>query len=643
MMNSPNAALLVNLLGFTVGIALYALLLAMVVRHRRRTPTARFSFDFLLLATAALGLLWNAGELLVSVWRDFGGSSVSPFLLAISYSALGFLPSVVVHSAWKNSSNESGSAVRLLTVFAYGLSICAALLHFQSLAVESVAPSRFALRILTVGSLLLLAGLLVFAVRQTLEKKAIWITALLIFAASFLHLSSNAEENSLFVELVAHQSSLPLALAILLQDYRFAFADLFLKRALSLLLLASLAFGLYIFVAAPLVSLHSTHAENDPQSISVLLTLWIATALIYPQIHRFAVWLVDKIILRRANYEFLKTEIARAIEEKPDAASVLDAVCGRLKTALTAAEADWKEIAHSDTNLPEVNFTARDADIFVPTNESPFYEIRLENFSGGRRLLSGEIETLEAVALAAARRIDNIRVAGERFAQENRARDISKLATEAQLSALRAQINPHFLFNALTTIGYLINAAPEKAFATLMKLTQLLRAILKTNNEFSTLREEIKLIESYLEIERARFEERLRIKIEVPENLESALVPSLILQPLVENAVKHGVSQMKTGGEVFIEARLETEKDERFLVLTVADTGKGFDEQAEKRGIGLSNVEQRLKTYYGEKATLRIRSAAPNGGNDEKRETRAEIKIPVLEKTFRLKEENLQG
>ena len=612
-MNSPNAALLVNLLGFTVGVALYALLLAMVVRHRRRDERGeKFTFDFLLLATAVLGLLWNVGELSVSVWRDFGGSPASPFLLAVSYSALGFLPPVVVHLARKNSENENRNAQRL-TVFAYALSAFAALLHFASLAASGVAPSALALKILTVGSLVLLAALLAFTFGQKLEKKAVWITALLIFAVSSFHLSAaGAEENSPLVELVAHQSSLPLALAILLQDYRFAFADLFLKRALSLLFLAALTFALYVFFAAPLVSMHAAHGAGDAQAISIQLSLWMATALIYPQIHRFAVWLVDKIILRRASYDALKREIARAIENETDAQAVLDAACEKLKTALTAAGASSTEISDARANLPEVNFTWRRASVFIPVAEAPFYEIRLDDFSGGRLLLSDEIETLEAVAVLAARRIDNLRVEGERRAQERRAQEISRLATEAQLRALRAQINPHFLFNALNTVGYLIKAAPEKAFGTLMKLTGLLRAILKSSGEFSTLREEMKIIESYLEIERARFEERLRIKIDVPQSLETARVPSLILQPLVENAVKHGVSKTKSGGEVSIEAKLKSENGARLLELTVSDTGAGFDEADLTLGIGLSNVENRLKTYFG--AAARLSLTRPENG-----------------------------
>src|SRR4051812_35387212 len=105
-MNTFNSASLINLLGFTVGIALYVLLLVMVIRHRRAPRKA--SIDILLLVTAILGVLWNFGELSLFIWRDFGISSISPFLTALSYSSLGFLPSVVVHSAWRNSGSIKG-------------------------------------------------------------------------------------------------------------------------------------------------------------------------------------------------------------------------------------------------------------------------------------------------------------------------------------------------------------------------------------------------------------------------------------------------------------------------------------------------------------------------------------------------------
>ena len=121
-MYSLNTASLINLLGFAVGVALYALLLVMVVRHRRRNSKV----DMLLLLTGALGILWNAGELFSHIWRDFVQDPLSPLLIAVSYSALGFLPSVVVHSA-ENEKKDS----RILTIAAYGLSIFAAFTAFS--------------------------------------------------------------------------------------------------------------------------------------------------------------------------------------------------------------------------------------------------------------------------------------------------------------------------------------------------------------------------------------------------------------------------------------------------------------------------------------------------------------------------------
>ncbi|HLM62524.1 MAG TPA: histidine kinase, partial [Pyrinomonadaceae bacterium] len=228
--------------------------------------------------------------------------------------------------------------------------------------------------------------------------------------------------------------------------------------------------------------------------------------------------------------------------------------------------------------------------------------------------------------LITARRIDALRVIHERCEQDFREQKFSKLATEAELRALRAQINPHFLFNALTTIGYLIQTAPDKAFATLMKLTVLLRRVLKSSGEFSSLGEEIELIESYLEIERARFEERLEVEIEVPQELKKLRVPALVLQPLVENAVKHGISQAKNGGVIKISAKLESVRNNAFLKINVFDSGAGVSPdkltQNKQKSVGLNNIEQRLLSYYGDSAALKIESVIGKG-------TTAEIRFPI--------------
>jgi LytS/YehU family sensor histidine kinase len=252
--------------------------------------------------------------------------------------------------------------------------------------------------------------------------------------------------------------------------------------------------------------------------------------------------------------------------------------------------------------------------------------------TGGRRLLSDDLALAESAAFMAGRRLDALRVADERFAATLREQQISRLATEAELRALRAQLNPHFLFNALTTIGYLIQTAPTRAHATLLRLTSLLRGVLRrTTSEFASLGEEVELVQAYLEIEEARFEERLRVRIDVPSELRPLRVPSLLLQPIVENAVKHGIAPLAAGGDVEIVARLAPAPDAPdpartgTLHLVVRDTGIGTSPAAAtapRQGLGIASVERRLRTHYGERARLTI-AGVPEAG------TRVEIVLPV--------------
>src|SRR5262249_32758674 len=158
---------------------------------------------------------------------------------------------------------------------------------------------------------------------------------------------------------------------------------------------------------------------------------------------------------------------------------------------------------------------ARATTILTPTAEPPQYRLTIGEMAGGRRLMSDDVAFLEAVAVMTARRNDAGRALHQTSPRGPPAHETTKLATEAELRALRAQVNPHFLFNALTTIGYLIQTAPGRALETLMRLTALLRGVLRrSEGEFATLGEEIELIESYLDIERTRFEDRLHVTID---------------------------------------------------------------------------------------------------------------------------------
>jgi two-component system LytT family sensor kinase len=156
----------------------------------------------------------------------------------------------------------------------------------------------------------------------------------------------------------------------------------------------------------------------------------------------------------------------------------------------------------------------------------------------------------------------------------------------------------------------------------------LLRAVLRrSDGDFTTLAEELEIVEAYLAIESARFEERLRVTIDVPDDLRHLRIPPLLLQPVAENAIKHGITARKAGGSVIISARLERGDGETgVLHLSVVDTGVGTSpEQLRRRrvaGIGLSNIERRLERYYGSSASLDVRSAVDIG-------TTVDIRVPV--------------
>jgi two-component system LytT family sensor kinase len=182
------------------------------------------------------------------------------------------------------------------------------------------------------------------------------------------------------------------------------------------------------------------------------------------------------------------------------------------------------------------------------------------------------------------------------------ARNAQRLETQlatAQLDALKMQLNPHFLFNTLNSVSALMYVDVDAADAMLARLSDFLRMTLERpiapEIAFS---EELDFVQRYLEIERIRFEERLRVIIDVERDAESALVPALILQPLVENAIHHGIARREAGGTIAIRAS----RDRDTLRITVRDDGGGTREVRER--VGLSNTRARLHALYGTRYTL---------------------------------------
>ncbi len=601
-MITPSAAEVLNLVGFVTGTALYAMLLALVLRQPAPSATV---------ATAVLGLIWNLGELAAYALPRLGYFTESIALWAGAFPALGLLAAVVVHSVARELPRGF-----MLTTVAYGCSFAASALHLATVFTGNPEPSSIAFLLLTICYSVIILALGVMTRAQANGPRVLWVLALALFAVSASHLGRfHGRDDGWLVELVGHHASIPLAFAILYQDYRFALADLFLKRALTLIAIVAIAFSGYSVVAA---------LPAGPLAAGVLMALWVATSLVSPWLHRRIVRFVDQSLLGRVDYTALRASIGQALQAQNSVEGVLDTACARLAPALAARDVWWiADRAPSSDSRPIVSEAP------VAATDEPRYVVRIGELTGGRRLLSDDLALVESVLDAAARRIDQIRITHERYDAQLREEEMLKLTAEAELKALRAQVNPHFLFNALTTIGYLIETAPPRALNTLMQLTALLRGVLKSVGEFTTLGRELELVEHYLKIEHERFEERLRVRIDVPQSLRALRIPTLALQPLVENAIKHGVAPSKSGGDVEVSASLVDGEHGKRLRLAVRNTGARLDAAPRAAGarVGVDNLRRRLAVHYGNAASLSLSTDATTG-------TVAELLIPLLRQGY---------
>lgn len=183
----------------------------------------------------------------------------------------------------------------------------------------------------------------------------------------------------------------------------------------------------------------------------------------------------------------------------------------------------------------------------------------------------------------------------------------------ARLDALRAQLQPHFLFNTLNAISVLAVDDPGRAKQMVLRLSDLLRASMDgAEGHEVPLATELQLLNAYLEIQRARFGDRLRLRLEIEPDTRDALVPTLVLQPLVENAIRHGLEDAEAGGEIAVLARRNGDD----LVIEVRDDGRGLDAGAgtgPREGVGLANTKERLSRLYGDRQYLVLRTQ-PEGG-----------------------------
>jgi two-component system, LytTR family, sensor kinase len=562
---------LINTVGHSAGLLLFGLILILLILDWRAHGMRQTRLS---LAAAALALIWNAGSLIALALHG-------PAIVAVvSFSALSLLPAVLLQVALKGRW-------RAIAMAGYLVSACAVALHFARLHQMAVVLIAIGFGILTIVAF--------FLVRRE------WISlgCLLLFTTSFLHFGYQHVSSPWAAEITWHHVGIPVVLIVLLQDYRFLLLDTFVRFLVN--------FGLAAAYIATLLLLNRRFLWWDAIHSSMfsfgitLVALCLSLILFAYMRNALQIW-VGRVIFSRQRVEdcveaIVNVALAARSEEELLSGAAAE-VARHLRADQFAVPKESKSGAAPER--PSVLFGAEPsagAQIPLRFSSGDVRFLVTGARHGGRRYLSEDLEDMRRLGAAIVEQV-------ERF----RAEELRRLASEAELRALQAQINPHFLFNALNTLYGTIDRASHEARRMVLNLADIFRYFLQGDRVTIQLSEELRIVEAYLEIEKLRLGDRLETELIVSEEARAAMIPILSIQPLVENAVKHGIAAKAGCGRVSVTVSTIASG----LCVSVVDTGLGFEESSrhthEGAGVGLENVRRRLALYYGPAADLTIRS-----------------------------------
>ena len=630
-----DAVALVGLLVYTLGAFAYGMTLVFWIRQLRHTVgpsrarSALHEIDVVAGGLLAVSFAWFCLNAVVLFLRL--GPRAPHWQLDVATIVLAFaFPPLIMHSVWaeavKVRARSLAAVWRALLWPGYAV---AALIPAFCLAVFSSSASA-GLRGLARGligySLPLLfvcAGIYSVALigrqpptpdlRSGQERR--WLLGLfglmmllfvaLLGAGILSGRSGRPMANGQLLELEIAAKSLPL-LFIFVGAYfenRFDFFDLFVKRGLGLVVsigVMAVAFALLLPVLRPIGD-----RWIAPWLYAIALVPFIAAL---PSIHARISKVLDRRWLGRrftaveAVTRFLTrlkaaTMEAQLIEHAQQGlAEIFDAEC-TIRLGSGAPASDTSAVMH-ETMIRSGDATLGRILMGPRASEAPYFR--------------EDVELLASLADVLASVLVNLRLQEKKKEQEQLAQELSLHASRSELKALRAQINPHFLFNALNAIAGLIHRNPRAADRTIEQLADVFRYALRgAESEWASLGDELEFVSAYLEVERARFGDRLQVDVSVAAGVRDARVPTMAVQTLVENAVKHGLSELRGPAIVQVSARREGDR----LVVAVIDNGPGFSKAAlaatdaapgPRGGYGLSNIRQRLGGYFGADAALTI-------------------------------------
>ena len=403
------------------------------------------------------------------------------------------------------------------------------------------------------------------------------------------------------LERVSRTAPIYFLIASVYFESRFEFYDLVVKRAV-LMMLSIIVLGIYLAATLPWVDLVPAGAGR-PWLVAVALA---PAAMVMPWLMaRVESWL-DRMWLGR---EFTPVEAVKhvlaAMQPATDESSLV-----------AATEARLGDIFGTTVNVvagdAHVSHAAVEVDVAMPVSQQRV-RIALLRAPGMRRILSEDLAMLRSLAGVFGFMLENIRLQRRRQEQDQLAQELRLQSSKSELKALRAQINPHFLFNALNAIASLIHTDPARADEVVEQLAEVFRYTLRrSDSEWAPLDQELAFARAYLDVEQARFGQRLTFSIDSDHALPAPQIPSMLLQTLLENAVKHGVSQAREPGRIDVIVRSTTDQ----ITLEVRNTGPKAQGQLHStrsgqgapdgEGFGLHSVRERLKGHFGDRASFRL-------------------------------------
>ena len=583
-----NSHLSGNLIGYSTALLVAILLLVLTIRAARLpgTPLANIAF-------ATCALLWCAGGLAYAS----AGSHIARLL---QFTAALAIP-IPVLATW--------NARRLLVFASFGSAVLAVILWSGQAPLTTLKPVMA-----WYGATILLLGFLF------VRKGPMFMPSLIIVAAAFAGaILATVSTTGFLAFLLSHLIIFAVLCAFFLFA-RFRYADVFVRHSVRIILAGTLASSLIATVQSQFLT-HVAEQAPSAGAVHVFAMLFVTNVIL------LSLTFLDEAISRRvmgwlfrapdyrAEARRLGARLSLLQTESEISAALEDAARRPLELAAAHVQDPSELPALVDGELVELDFQ-----VLVPIYSGGriTHVLRAEPGSARPALVSRDLNYLRAIAVQCGNRLDALH--RERTTVERQSREALLLqqVTEAELRALRAQINPHFLFNSLNTIADLIVRDPARAETMTVRLAGVFRHVLAhSSRPLTTVQDEMEFLRTYLYIEEVRFGDRLQVVFDVAPETATARIPSLILQPLVENALKHGLAPKPGPGHLWIRADLH----EGHIRLRVEDDGLGPNPGRAPEGLGLTNIAERLRTLYRDEAAVTL-DAREGGGS------RATVLIP---------------